>query len=157
MFDLGDEFTVESYRIPWLIWIQILIFFLLIFLLCCFSVFTSDPSHSDTKTISCSSTSSSSVAAASYLNKSLLNHSTTTTLANRLHHHQIRESQRIKGEIATSTSTRIATQENTETERISTNSIIDLHPCNYFRLAKLALLKCLGLDPSSDNCPSSDR
>ncbi|XP_058006352.1 uncharacterized protein LOC110642792 isoform X1 [Hevea brasiliensis] len=90
MFDYGDEFTIETYRIPWLIWIQILIFFLLIFLLCCFSVFTSDLSHYNTKTPS-SSTSPSSLASASastYLNNPLLNHSTTTTLANRLQHNQ---------------------------------------------------------------------
>ncbi|KAJ9177682.1 hypothetical protein P3X46_012873 [Hevea brasiliensis] len=159
MFDYGDEFTIETYRIPWLIWIQILIFFLLIFLLCCFSVFTSDLSHYNTKTPS-SSTSPSSLASASastYLNNPLLNHSTTTTLANRLQHNQIGESQSIKGEIATSTSTRMVTEEDTESQGISANSIINLHPCNYFRLAKLAFLKCLGLDTSSDNSPSCDR
>jgi hypothetical protein len=37
MVDFGDEFTIESYRIPWLIWIQLLAFILLIFLLYCFS------------------------------------------------------------------------------------------------------------------------
>ncbi|KAG8640878.1 uncharacterized protein LOC110608179 [Manihot esculenta] len=157
MFDLGDELTVETYGIPWLIiWIQILIFFLLIILLCCFSVFTSDPSHYDTKAISSSNTSSSSSPAASYLNKSLLDHGSTTTRANRLQHNQIGESQSIKGEIATGTSTRMVTEENTEREGILTNSIVNLHPCNYFRLAKLALLKCFGLDPSSDSSPSCD-
>lgn len=34
MFEFGDELTLESdYKIPWLIWIQILVLFLLIFLL----------------------------------------------------------------------------------------------------------------------------
>jgi Na+-transporting methylmalonyl-CoA/oxaloacetate decarboxylase gamma subunit len=45
MVDFGDEFTIESYRIPWLIWIQLLVLVLLIFLLYCFSFLASD--HSD--------------------------------------------------------------------------------------------------------------
>lgn len=44
MFDLGDELTLESSRIPWLIWIQLLVLFLLIVLLYCFTNFASDPS-----------------------------------------------------------------------------------------------------------------
>ena len=36
MFNFGDELTIQSYRIPWLIWIQLLIMFLIIvFLYCC--------------------------------------------------------------------------------------------------------------------------
>lgn len=45
MVDFGDEFTIESYRIPWLLWIQLLVFVLLIFLLYCFSFLASN--HSD--------------------------------------------------------------------------------------------------------------
>lgn len=45
MVDFGDELTIESYRIPWLIWIQLLVLVLLIFLLYCFSFLASD--HSD--------------------------------------------------------------------------------------------------------------
>lgn len=95
MFEFGDEFTIESYRIPWLIWIQILIFFLLIFLFFSFSVFTSDPSQSyyNTKTPSSATSPSpsslASVYAVSNSNKPLLNHSTTTTVANRLQHNQV--------------------------------------------------------------------
>ncbi|XP_043804926.1 uncharacterized protein LOC110627656 isoform X2 [Manihot esculenta] len=94
MFEFGDEFTIESYRIPWLIWIQIIILFLLIFLFFSFSVFTSDPSqsHYNTKTPSSATSPSpsslASVSAVSNSNKPLLNHSTTTTVANRLQHNQ---------------------------------------------------------------------
>jgi hypothetical protein len=50
MVDFGDGFTIESYRIPWLIWIQLLVFVLLIFLLYCFSFLASN--HSDRTTAS---------------------------------------------------------------------------------------------------------
>ncbi|KAH7520700.1 hypothetical protein FEM48_Zijuj08G0173000 [Ziziphus jujuba var. spinosa] len=58
MFDFGDELTVESYRVPWLIWIQALVMFLLIILLYCFSIF--DLSDTDNHTSSTASPSSSS-------------------------------------------------------------------------------------------------
>ena len=45
MFGFGDEFIIESYRIPWLIWIQLLVMVLLVLLLCCFSIITLDPSE----------------------------------------------------------------------------------------------------------------
>lgn len=43
MFDFGDEFSIEGgYRIPWLIWIQLLVLLLLLFLLYSFTRFASD-------------------------------------------------------------------------------------------------------------------
>ncbi|XP_002528677.2 uncharacterized protein LOC8274922 [Ricinus communis] len=173
MFDLEESLTVESYRIPWLIWIQILIFILLLFLFYCFSVFTSSDLSLNTTTSSNNSSSissfpppsSSSSTSASSLNKATgLNkhNSNTTTVTNLLqqHHNQIGGSQSIKGEIATSTSRTVVREGNViEGEGFSTNSVIDFHPCNYFRLAKLAFLKCLGLDldPVSERCSSSER
>ncbi|KAI8540737.1 hypothetical protein RHMOL_Rhmol08G0009000 [Rhododendron molle] len=38
MFDLGDELIIGSQRIPWLIWIQLLVMLLLIILLYYFTV-----------------------------------------------------------------------------------------------------------------------
>lgn len=38
MFNSGDELIINSYRIPWLIWIQLLVMFLLIILLYFFSL-----------------------------------------------------------------------------------------------------------------------
>ncbi|XP_050204472.1 uncharacterized protein LOC126654600 [Mercurialis annua] len=150
MFDLDD--LNNSIRIPWLIWIQILIFFLLLFLFYSFTALSSDLSvnNSDNRLISSASAS----ASAPPSNK--------PTVANLLQHRsQVRGSQSIKGEIATSTSRTIVTgEENVESESFSTNSInIDFHPCSYFRLAKLAFLKCFGLDPTTadnNNCSSSE-
>lgn len=32
-----------------------------------------------------------------------------------------------------------------------------LHPCHYFRLARVAFLKCLGLDSSSENSSTPEQ
>ncbi|WCJ31781.1 hypothetical protein M5689_013240 [Euphorbia peplus] len=154
MFDLEEGITMESHSIPWLFWIQILIFFLLIFLLCCFSVLSSDPFHFNN---TCSS-SPSSIDALSFLNKGVLFHHHNL---HRRRNHQVTESRAdIKGdEVATSSSGRriIIREEDTENEAgLSTNVLNDIHPCNYFRLAKLAFLKCFGLDATSDHSSTSD-
>ncbi|KDP35236.1 hypothetical protein JCGZ_09395 [Jatropha curcas] len=155
MFDLGDNLTIETYRIPWLIWIQIIIFFLLIFLVYSFTAFSSDLSHTNSSP-SPSSPSLATASTTSYLNKEILKHNNNTTVTNRLQLHQVGERQSIKGEIATGTSSRrIITEESREREGFSTNAIIEFHPCDYFRLAKLAFLKCFGLDSTSDQSSSS--
>ncbi|KAL8481485.1 hypothetical protein ACS0TY_027842 [Phlomoides rotata] len=47
MPDFGEEFIIESYKIPWLIWIQLLVMILLVILLFFrFSIFNSDASSS---------------------------------------------------------------------------------------------------------------
>ncbi|XP_057541665.1 uncharacterized protein LOC130820344 isoform X2 [Amaranthus tricolor] len=47
MFDFGDEFILDNNRIPWLIWIQILVMFLLTFIiLFTYFVLDSSPSNS---------------------------------------------------------------------------------------------------------------
>ncbi|KAD5960581.1 hypothetical protein E3N88_12053 [Mikania micrantha] len=54
MFEFGDELIIDSYRIPWLIWIQLLAMFLLIILLCYFTTTSSDlstPSDSPSATV----------------------------------------------------------------------------------------------------------
>lgn len=64
----------------------------------------------------------------------------------------------IKGEIATSTSRRLVRgEENTERELGSSATHTYHHPCDYFRLARLAFLKCLGLDFSSDNSSTPEQ
>lgn len=69
------------------------------------------------------------------------------------------ENQSLKGEIETSTSTRRIVRGEEISERESTSlkeaSNINYHPCHYFRLARLAFLKCLGLDSTSENSSSS--
>lgn len=73
---------------------------------------------------------------------------------------QVGENQGIKGEIATGTSRRIVVrgggEDGVEKEGCSSSSSSKeanqncFHPCHYFRLAKLAFLKCLGLDSTSE-------
>jgi hypothetical protein len=60
---------------------------------------------------------------------------------------QVHQNKSIKGEITTNTGRRIVSEDNFG----NSANFIDFHPCNYFRLAKLAFLKCFGLDSMSDN------
>lgn len=57
MFDFGDELIIESYKIPWLIWIQLLATILFIILLFGISVCTSDSAASSASTSISASTS----------------------------------------------------------------------------------------------------
>lgn len=77
MFDLGEELSIESSRIPWLIWIQLIVFLLLL-LLFCFILIAFDPSHDSptaTATVSASPDD--------------IHHSTATTVINRLHNTRV--------------------------------------------------------------------
>ncbi|KAK8716269.1 hypothetical protein V6N13_043585 [Hibiscus sabdariffa] len=144
MFDFGDEVRIESYRIPWLIWIQILVLLLLTILLYGFTLLVLDLPET-------SSSSSSSVS------------SRTTTLASQVVE---KEKQSMKGEIGISRGAcrRLVSGEmegqgqgqgcsNKEPNENGCH-----HPCHYFRLAKLAFLKCLGLDfLCSDNASITEQ
>ncbi|KAM1017752.1 hypothetical protein ACFX13_048020 [Malus domestica] len=50
MYNFGDEFTIESYRIPWLVWIQVMVMVLLLILLYCFSLLVIYLSNDDITT-----------------------------------------------------------------------------------------------------------
>ncbi|XP_022751032.1 uncharacterized protein LOC111299829 isoform X3 [Durio zibethinus] len=143
MFDFGDELTIESYRIPWLIWIQILVMFLLMLLLYGFSLFALDLPDS----------ASASVCSESHLDKTpVFKHNTrlVSTCFQASQVSQVGENQSIKGEIAIGTSRSIVRggEDSVEKERCSSKEANQncYHPCHYLRLAKLAFLKCLGLD-----------
>ncbi|XVE86678.1 hypothetical protein DITRI_Ditri18aG0053600 [Diplodiscus trichospermus] len=155
MFDFGDEVTIESYRIPWLIWIQVLVMFLLMLLLYCFSLFSLD--LPDT-----SSTASSSLFPDSQLDKTPVFNRNTRLVSACFQPSQVGENQRIKGEIGAGTSRRIARGEEESIEKEGSSSKEANyqnchHPCHYVRLAKLAFLKCLGLDSFSDNTSTSEQ
>lgn len=62
----------------------------------------------------------------------------------------------IKGEIVPSTSRVMRAEDMVEMEGSAIPNIY-LHPCHYFRLARLAFLKCLGLDPTGENSSSPQR
>lgn len=86
MYDLGDELTIESLRIPWLIWIQVVVLFLLIFLIYCLT------NLSDHNSSSISSSSSSQlVPNETQKDKPLPNHNfTTRAVTNLSQNHRVR-------------------------------------------------------------------
>ncbi|KAM0976296.1 hypothetical protein FF1_019282 [Malus domestica] len=48
MYNFGDEFAIESYRIPWLVWIQLMVMLLLLLMLFyCFISLVGDFSNGD--------------------------------------------------------------------------------------------------------------
>lgn len=72
---------------------------------------------------------------------------------------QVANDQSTRGEITSSTNRRI-TQVGEGTViggEGSQETKLDLHPCSYFRLAKSAFLRCLGLDSSNENSISDER
>ncbi|GKV25289.1 hypothetical protein SLEP1_g34748 [Rubroshorea leprosula] len=152
MFDFEDDFILESSRIPWIIWIQILVLLLLMLLLYCFfSIFSLDPSTDTSRSLSASS----SISHEPHFKKPVSNHNNTAAAVATDCFQQAAqggENQSIKGDIATGTRRRVVRgEDNVEREGPSSKdaSPISLHPCHYFRLAKIAFLKCLGLDPSA--------
>ncbi|EOX92263.1 Uncharacterized protein TCM_001236 [Theobroma cacao] len=206
MFDFGDELTIESYRIPWLVWIQILVMLLLVVLLFCFSLSALDlpdrtssasaslcpESQLDKKPVfkqntrlvsTCfqasqatglSTTSTNCMVGVKIVNAFGL---TCLKLSLQFQHvglfeegiminildigyWQVGEIHSMKGEIATGTSRRIGRGEDTvEKEGPSSKEANQncYHPCHYLRLAKLAFLKCLGLDSSSESSLTNEQ
>lgn len=140
MFDLGDGIILDNIKIPWLIWIQILVMILLTLaiLLSYFGFFVLDSS----------STSSS-------LDFKVISSSSPTTT-------QVAGNHDAEMEIATTHSNRVrCVGNNSESGDSSMKDLAPsavaetfFHPCRYFNLAKQAFLKCLGLGSGSHN--SSD-
>ncbi|KAK7399480.1 hypothetical protein VNO78_10663 [Psophocarpus tetragonolobus] len=145
MLDFGEELTLEGFRIPWLIWIQLLVFLLLLALLFCLSIIALDPSHHTT--FSPSTTDSH-----LHIQQSSNHHSTAITN----HLQNTRGNTSIKGEIASNPSTGIVREEIAEGEA-STSSLSFLHPCYYFKLARAAFLRCFGLDSTSKSDDPSNQ
>ncbi|CAL1380132.1 unnamed protein product [Linum trigynum] len=158
MFNFGDELTLQSSRIPWLIWIQILVLALIIFLFYCFSFSTDDASLSSSSSAGPASADSPS---SSYrrdpdVMKKIAKHGgdVPTTVADYVRQCQVTRSQSIKGEVAmpATTGRRIVREEATEGDAVT-----NYHPCNYIRLAKLVFLKCFGLDCELERSSSSEK
>ncbi|CAL0325157.1 unnamed protein product [Lupinus luteus] len=147
MFDFREEeFTIETSTITCIIWIQLFLFLLLIFLLLFFSPIAFQPSHDSTTATTTSAPAS--AADIHHSQKALTNNqSSSIPVTNRLQISRGRENLSIKGEIATCPSTRIVREEIAEREG---SSLYFLHPCYYFRLARVTFLKCLGLDSTSE-------
>ncbi|KAI8540736.1 hypothetical protein RHMOL_Rhmol08G0009000 [Rhododendron molle] len=151
MFDLGDELIIGSQRIPWLIWIQLLVMLLLIILLYYFTVSALGLDPSATAAAASTSTvllASGSAAAAS--TSRVPNIKVRNQLPTSFFFLTVGEGNSIKDDIGTSTRRkRIRTEDIQEREGSS------YHPCHYFGLAKQAFLKCLGLDPTSKDSSNS--
>ncbi|XP_057806988.1 uncharacterized protein LOC131021764 [Salvia miltiorrhiza] len=135
MSGLGDEFIVESFKVPWLIWIQLIVMFLLIILLFFgFGVFTLEPS--------------------SYLAASPSTAATPPPHRSNPSSSHTRAKAEVQGTRRDRASSAEFTREVQNGEESSSKdssfSRIHNHPCNYFDIAKRAVLKCLGLDSSSE-------
>ncbi|KAK1421534.1 hypothetical protein QVD17_23949 [Tagetes erecta] len=147
MFEFGDEVMIDSYRIPWLIWIQLLAMFLLLIIILCYftTTTTTDLSfHFSTASDSPSATA-----------LPFINHSIITPPP---HNSKVRENE-IK-EAGTSTSEVVqrakkpdgrpragSSATNEGSEKVFEHSH---HPCHFFGIAKNVFLKCLGIDPAHE-------
>ncbi|XP_028755142.1 uncharacterized protein LOC114714557 [Neltuma alba] len=160
MFDPGDVLAFQSSGIPWLIWIQLVVLFLLVALLYCFTVFALDSSD-DASTVAATEgpTAAESASTSRFLfdeirqvEKPSGKHdpSTTTFVINRRLDTQGGENRSIKGEVSSGTTRRIVSAEEFGEREGSSR----FHPCHYFQLARVAFLKCLGLDPAPDSPPT---
>ncbi|KAG7011159.1 hypothetical protein SDJN02_27957 [Cucurbita argyrosperma subsp. argyrosperma] len=153
MFNFEDELILEP-GVSWLIWIQLLVI-ILIFALYCLTVFAVDFSKSSTEINSSAAVASSStsrfVCDAARKGKNLPNQNFRID-SNRPRKTQVSKDQSIRGEITSSTSRRVT--QVVEGAVVggdgSQETKVDLHPCSYFRLAKSAFLRCLGLDSSTE-------
>ncbi|KAK7350839.1 hypothetical protein VNO77_09833 [Canavalia gladiata] len=157
MFHTGDQFMLQSYKIPWLIWIQLLVLLLLLALLFFFALFPSDPDdHHVTVTVTAPSTSSNVFLLhdVNRIQKPLANHHSTPTLLTNRQQRALQGGQNllIKGEKTTGPSMRREEiEEEDEEEELEASSSLYSHPCHYFQLATVAFLKCFGLDSTSDS------
>ncbi|XP_010478527.1 PREDICTED: uncharacterized protein LOC104757475 [Camelina sativa] len=148
MVDSGKEFLMlDSYNsIPWLIWIQLFVFVLLLLLLCLVGVFsldTGDNSFSSSDSVPSTSGSSLSKRFLSGNPVPISHHG----LGFSIQSHQVGSSQSIKGEITPAVTRRVTTTEEEAEGSLEKDSSHSLHhPCNLFRLAGSAFLKCFGID-----------
>ncbi|CAA7034786.1 unnamed protein product [Microthlaspi erraticum] len=163
MVNSGEEFLmVDSYNIPWLIWIQMFVFFLLLLLLVVFGIVSSDISDN-----TCSSADSMSSTSCSSLSRRLISGNQIPISHHRglgfsvnsslVQSNQVGSSQAIKGEIAPAATMRVTRTEGEERPLEKDSSSNLHHPCNLFQLAGTAFLKCFGIDRSTEENDDSLR
>ncbi|XP_030461886.1 uncharacterized protein LOC115681919 isoform X1 [Syzygium oleosum] len=157
MVEFGDELVLESLRIPWLIWIQLLVMLLLLLLLLLYSFTSSNAASSSAAAAASPSSSSSSPPPSPPPPPPLESRGSRSRKQQFLaahggaHQLQVGESQSVKGFIATSASRGVASEEDTMEGENSSPSYMDHHPCSIVRLARIAFLKCFGLDFTSED------
>ncbi|XP_006354717.1 uncharacterized protein [Solanum tuberosum] len=142
MYEFGDELIIEGFKIPWLIWIQLVVMILLVLLLFFgFSVLD----------LSNNSTSQGPVGSSSHVNL-------PSNSIRILQHRNLNQHTKGKNEASTSCEIRAADESQVREGSAEKDATIfkfcvrTEHPCNYFGLAKQAFLKCLGFDSDRDNC-----
>ncbi|KAK7410840.1 hypothetical protein VNO78_01985 [Psophocarpus tetragonolobus] len=162
MFHIGDELTIETNTIPWLILSQLLVLLLLCAIIFVFAVVPSDP---DANAVTAATLPPSASSNVFFLNEiqqidfpPANNHSSSTDLTTRQRHSpQDGQNLLIKGEVATGSNPSTRREEIVEEkEEEEEASSLHFHPCHYFQLATGAFLKCIGLDSTSDT-PSTPR
>ncbi|XLR47895.1 hypothetical protein HN51_032124 [Arachis hypogaea] len=156
MFGLG---MVEGCGIPWLIWIQFLVSFLLLFVLFCFTLdHTDDEDGGATAAPATASTSTTRFHVHDIHqiqnDKQVAEDDETSTVVvtSNLRHTQGGENLDIKDDSVSCSSLK-SEEESTDDNEDSSSPELFLHPCQYFQLATVAFLKCFGLDSTPD--PSS--
>ncbi|XP_023640396.1 uncharacterized protein LOC17875023 [Capsella rubella] len=158
MVDSGREFFMLD-NIPWLIWIQMFIFVLLLLLLCVVGIFSLDiGDNSCSSSDSVPSTSGSSLSSKRFLSGNpipISHHGLGFTVnSSLLQSNQIGNSQSIKGEIEPAVTRRVTTTEEAAEGSLEKESSHNLHhPCNLFRLAGSAFLKCFGIGTEETEDP----
>ncbi|KAL8034129.1 hypothetical protein ABFX02_12G007100 [Erythranthe guttata] len=148
MPDFGDEFIIESYKVPWLIWIQLVITVLIIIILFFgFSIFASDPSSSS----STDSPSNSTTAAAATAPPPNLIRPSSPRGRIKVEDRRVR----VDGEIS---GVEVENQTGEESSSIKDITFFRQpnHPCNFIEQAKRAFLKCLGLNPATPDHEKED-
>ncbi|KAL8193906.1 hypothetical protein R6Q57_026148 [Mikania cordata] len=157
MFEFGDDLIIDSCRIPWLIWIQLLAMLLLLILLYCFTVTPADLALNFSTATASGSPSATGV---SFANRSLL----TSDVVNTRHNSKARENE-IK-ETRTSTSEVVQRAKKPDIRQGAEPSMTNEgsgkmfqhyhHPCHFFGVAKQAFLKCLGIDATLERNHEKD-
>ncbi|XP_073150080.1 uncharacterized protein [Henckelia pumila] len=163
MEQFGDELIIQSFKIPWLIWIHLLVTVLLVILLFFgFTVFTSDDSISPGSATAASPSTYSAAAVPAHLSKpsssnrkskgQLMKFELEERLCSKV------EDMRVRRDAGTSGGTsrdedQIVEEPSGKDSMFSRIFRHPNHPCSYLGLAKKALFKCFGFD--SRDSPSS--
>ncbi|KAG8383453.1 hypothetical protein BUALT_Bualt04G0014800 [Buddleja alternifolia] len=149
MVDFGEEFIIESYKIPWLIWIQLLIMILLILILIFgFTDFTPDPAVSSAAAaVAPPSNGLDATAPPTHLNNPTSSNGITKVDV---------EDRRVHMDAGTTGESIREEDRSGEESSLKDRMLLKIsghpnHPCSYIGLAKRALLKCLGLDYGSES------
>lgn len=142
MFEFEDELIIiDSYRIPWLIWIQLLAMFLLVIIIYYFTTESDDHNQF---------TASPSVGGVSFANPSIISSGGGDA---KVRENEITETGTSTGEVVQRARKSNARQSEGSSTMDDGNMIFEHshHPCNFLGLAKQAFLKCLGIDSTPES------